>query len=133
MRKGILIAIVMGFVSMAIVATFSGCGEKVQEKAQTTYATEVQNLETALAGMQDPVTYDSVDNLQAAFSEVEAAFDDLVAAVEKESSANLTGLQKAFDSLEEAVANISSDESLQEKTDTLQAAAQDMSDALQQF
>lgn len=137
MRRGILISIVMVFVLTAAVAAFAGCGGKVKEKvqtaAQTTYETEVQNLKTALAAMQDPSTYDSVDNLQAAFSEVESAFNALVASVKEESGAKITGLQQAFDSLKEAVANISSDQSLQQKVDTLQAAAQNMSGALQQL
>jgi len=140
MRKGILVAIITVFVTIAIAAVFTGCGEdsgqvieKVQSQFQENYGTEVQNLESALAELQNDSTYDSVDSLQAAFSDIESAFDDLVSAVEEGTGENISALENAFDSLKEDVSNISSDESLEENMDSLKAAAQDVSDALQEL
>ena len=124
--------------TVAIAAVLSGCGEesgqvveKVQSQFQENYGAEVQNLESALAELQDDSTYDSVDSLQAAFSDVESAFDDLVSAVEEGAGEDITALENAFDSLQEEVSDISSDASLEENMDNLKAAAQDVSDALQ--
>ena len=92
MRKSLIVSLVVMFVLVGLVATLAGCGTDSNEEA---YNTDVENLKTAVAGMTESSTYESVDSLDAAWSEVESAYDDVVTSAQA-AGKKITDLQDAF-------------------------------------
>ena len=132
MRKNILVPLVILFVLAGAIATFAGCGEgEVIEKVQslTSSSPEVQALKTALTGMLQPSTYDSMESFEAAWAEVESAYDDVVTAASA-AGQDIGDLEDAFAGLKEAVAGVTSDASLETKVDGIKDAVEDVQNAV---
>jgi len=131
MRKSVVISLVALFV-LAAVAGFAGCGEgEVIEKVQslTSSSPEVQALKTALTGMLDPDTYESMETFEDAWAEVESAYDDVAIAAQS-AGQDIGDLEDAFASLQEAIAGVTSDASLEKKVDDIKDAVEEMQDAV---
>ncbi len=131
MRKSVLVSLVALFV-LAAVAGFAGCGEgEVIEKVQslTSSSPEVQALKTALTGMLNPDTYESMETFEDAWAEVESAYDDVAIAADA-AGQDIGDLEDAFAGLKEAVAGVTSDASLETKVDDIKDAIEDMQDAV---
>ena len=132
MRKNILVPLVVLFVLAGAIAAFAGCGEgEVIEKVQslTSSSPEVQALKTALTGMLQPSTYDSMESFEAAWAEVESAYDDVVTAASA-AGQDIGDLEDAFAGLKEAVAGVTSDASLETKVDDIKDAVEDVQNAV---
>jgi len=131
MRKSLLVSLLALFV-LAAVAGFAGCGEgEVIEKVQslTSSSPEVQALKTALTGMLDPDTYESMETFEDAWAEVESAYDDVAIAAQS-AGQDIGDLEDAFASLQEAIAGVTSDALLEKKVDDIKDAVGEMQDAV---
>ena len=133
MKKGIalLLLLVVALAMTSIVAT--GCGGVSQEEAKTQFRSDLQSFETSLQGLANPANYTSTDSMDAAFKDVEKAYNDLVKSAKQVKDTNITALEKAWDELEKAVRNISSSQSLSEKAEAIIKALQDLETTLQQL
>jgi hypothetical protein len=132
MRKSVLLPLVILFVLAGSIATFAGCGEgEVVEKVQslTSSSPEIQALKTALTGMLDPGTYESMESFEAAWAEVESAYDDVVTAAQS-AGQDIGDLEDAYAGLKEAIAGVTSDASLETKVDDIKDAVQEVQDAV---
>jgi len=126
MRKSILVALVITFVLAGVVATFAGCGS---DDEQATYESDLDKLKSAIATMTESSTYESIESFEAAWDDVESAYDDLVI------SANVAGkkidnLKDAWGGLLDAIGNITSEQSLQQKINEIKSALKDLDDAV---
>ncbi len=126
MRRKLLISLVITFVLAGVVATLAGCGT---DSTQEAYNTDVENLKTAVAGMTESSTYESIDNFQVAVAEVQAAYDSVVTSAQA-AGKKITDLQDAFGGLKAAIGNVTSDQSLEQKVDAIKAAVEDLSNAI---
>lgn len=126
MRRKLLISLVITFVLAGVVATLAGCGT---DSTQEAYNTDVENLKTAVAGMTESSTYESIANFQVAVAEVQAAYDSVVTSAQA-AGKKITDLQDAFGDLKAAIANVTSDQSLEQKVDAIKAAVEDLSNAI---
>jgi cell fate (sporulation/competence/biofilm development) regulator YlbF (YheA/YmcA/DUF963 family) len=133
MRRSMLISLVVIFVLAGAAIALAGCGTSSTEKAQTTYDNDVEGLKSAVSAFKDSTTYESVDNLQAAFAEVKSTYDSMVASAKDVTGAKISGVQDAYNGLKDAVANVNSEQALGQKIDAIQTAIQDLGDALQQL
>jgi archaellum component FlaC len=129
MRKNTLVALVILFVLAGAVATFAGCGSDSGDDAQATYESDVDKLKTAVAVMTESGTYESIESFEAAWEDVEKAYDDLVI------SANVVGkkienLKDAWGGLVDAIGNITSEQSLQQKVNEIKSALEDLDNAV---
>lgn len=139
MSKSMMVFLLSLVVLAAAVTTLTGCGEKAQEVVATKDVqapAEISELQTALQAMTQSGTYSSVDSLQAAWNNVQSAYDDVLAWAQNSKDVatdKVTNLKNAFEQLKAAVTNFGSDQPMEQKVDTLQAAVQAMKDALDQF
>ncbi len=140
-KKNTVAFLISFLVLMVGVAALAGCGEKAQEvtttaEMQLQSSPEVSQLKTALTAMTDPATYGSTDSLQAAWSNVESAYNAVIASAQETkgvASEKISALEAAFNQLKAAVTNFGSDQPTEQKVDTLQAAVQGMKTALGQL
>jgi hypothetical protein len=133
MRKSIVATLIILAMAMVLAGSLAGCGESSTEKAQKAYDNDVQSLKDAAAVFKDPATYGSVDSMQAAFQGLERSWNAAVAAGKDVTSAKISDLQGAFSQLKASITNLSSDQSLGQKIDGVQAAVQTFNDQLQQL
>ncbi len=130
MRKSIFVPLVIMFMLVGALATLAGCGEKAQEVKQDLSSNpDVQELKAALTVMTQSSTYDSIDTFEAAWSQVESAYDAVVTDAQAIGQ-DISGLEDAFASLKDSVSNISSDETLQQKATDIQSAVKDFQNAV---
>jgi hypothetical protein len=123
MKKGVALFVVLliGLLITAVAA--AGCGSTTPEQAKTQFSTDLQNLQVALQGMLNPIVYTSVDNFNAAWKDVESAYNNVVKSAKAVKGANVANLKSAFEKVKKSIGNIGSSESLQQK-------AADIADAL---
>ncbi len=122
---------------LTVTAVIAGCGEKAKEAwAQLPDYSEAKQFAAALTVMTDQATYQSKESLQAAWTDVTDAYDDLIAAVEAKGDVaadKVTNLEEAFNSLEAAVTSVvNSDMTPQEKLNKVKAAVMECQDLVQQ-
>ena len=127
----VLVLLVVVFSMTAVVA--SGCGGVSQQEAKTKFRSDLQSFETSLQGLVNPANFASTDSINAAFKDVEKAYNDLAKSAKQVKDTNITALQKAWDKLEKAVGNISSSQSLSQKADAITKALQELETTLQQL
>jgi len=126
MKKGILVSVVLVCVLAAIMAALAGCGSDDEE---ATYESDLDKLKSAISTMTESSTYESLESFEAAWADVESAYDDLVI------SANVAGkkidnLKDAFNGLVDAIGNITSEQSLEQKVNAIKSALEDLDDAI---
>ena len=123
MKKGVALFVVLliGFLVTAVAT--AGCGSTTPEQAKTQLSTDLQNLQVALQGMINPTVYTSVDNFNAAWKDVETAYNEVFKSAKEVKDVNVENLKSAFDEVKKAIGDIGSSESLQQK-------AADIADAL---
>ncbi|MEW6554099.1 MAG: hypothetical protein AB1384_07420 [Actinomycetota bacterium] len=132
MRKSILASVVVLFMLAGAIATFAGCGDgEVAEKVQslTSSSPEVQELKSALTVMLQTGTYESMDTFEAAWADVESAYDDVVTAASS-AGQDIGNLEDAFAGLKDAISGVTSDASLETKVDDIKDAVEEMQDAV---
>jgi ABC-type phosphate transport system substrate-binding protein len=132
MRKSILVPLVIVCVLAGAMATFAGCGNgEAVEKVQslTSSSPEIQALKSALSVMLQPSTYESMDTFEAAWAEVESAYDDVVTAADA-AGQDIGDLEDAFAGLKDAVAGVTSDASLETKVNDIKSAVEDLQNAV---
>lgn len=126
MKRGILVSVVIVCIVAGLVAILAGCGSNDE---QATYESDLDKLKSAIAVMTESSTYESMDSFEAAWGDVKSAYDDLVI------SANVAGkkidnLKDAWGGLVDAIGNITSDQSLQQKVNQIKSALEDLDNAL---
>jgi membrane-associated HD superfamily phosphohydrolase len=126
MMKGLIFIVVSLMVLSTVVVVATGCGSPTPEEAKTQLETDLKDLQVALQGMLSPTVYTSTDNFNAAWKEVEDAYNAVVKSAKEVKEVNVENLQSAFDEVKKAVGNIDSKDSLQTK-------ASDIMDALTNF
>jgi len=123
MKKGVALFVVLLIGLLITAVATAGCGSTTPEQAKTQFGTDLQNLQVALQGMLNPTIYTSVDNFNAAWKDVESAYNNVVKSSKAVKDANVANLKSAFEKVKKAIGNIGSSESLQQK-------AVDIADAL---
>lgn len=136
MKKRALTALAVSFLTLAVMtASLAGCGEKVKEAwAQLPDYSEAKQLAAALSVMLQSSTYESTETIQAAWTDVEDAYEDLVKAVDEKKDVageKITNLEEAFNSLDSAVSSLTSDMTPQEKLNKVKAAVMEVEDLVQ--
>jgi hypothetical protein len=126
MKKGVALfmLLLVGLLTVAVATT--GCNSTTPEQAKAQLSTDLQSLQVALQGMINPTVYASVDNFNAAWKDVETAYNDVAKSAKEVKDVNVKNLKSAFDEVKKAIGNIGSSESLQQK-------AADIADALTNF
>ncbi|MBN2028275.1 MAG: hypothetical protein JW854_16110 [Actinobacteria bacterium] len=126
MKKGILISVVLVCVLAVIMAALASCGSEDEE---ATYESDLDKLKSSISKMTESKTYESMESFEAAWDDVKSAYDDLVV------SANVAGkkidnLKDAFQGLVDAIGNITSEQSLEQKVNGIKSALEDLDDAV---
>jgi archaellum component FlaC len=129
MRKSILVSVVIVFVLAGVVATLAGCGSSSEDDAQATYESDVDKLKSAIAAMTESGTYESIESFEAAWEDVEKAYDDLVISANV-AGKKITDLTDAFEGLVDAIGNVTSEQSLEQKVNEIKSALEDLDNAV---
>jgi uncharacterized protein YabN with tetrapyrrole methylase and pyrophosphatase domain len=115
MKKGLAFPVLLMVFLLTFVAATAGCGSPTSQEAKSQLQTDLKNLQVALQGMLSPTVYTSTDNFNAAWKEVEDAYNKVVESAKSVKEVSVDELQSAFDDVKKAVGNIGSSESMQAK------------------
>lgn len=131
MKKAIGMVLVLVLV-IGIAAVFAGCGES-QEQEKQALATDLKGLQTSLTELVSPDTYKSFDTFDKAWTQIQKEYEKVVADAEKLKETDIADLKSSYDDLKKALGNVTSDQSLQQKANSILTASTNFLTALQQL
>lgn len=121
MKRTFVIVLVL-MMMLGTAAVLAGCGESQTQEKQS-LAKDLTGLQESLTELVNPDTYKSYDSFEAAWNSIQAEYKKVVADARKLKDTNWTDLQAAYNDLEKALGNVSSDQSLQQKANTIIVAS----------
>lgn len=131
-RKGIALALALFFVASMALAVAAGCGDS-QASAEAQLRTDLEQFKTSLQMMTNPAIYTSSDELQQAWKDLTTSFDKVVASAGKVKDIRVDDLKTAYNDLEDAVAGVTGEGSLTEKTTAITTALEQLEAAWNQL
>jgi len=108
----------------------AGCGGKeTEQEAEARLVSSLEEFEVALKGMLNPNIYTNQDLFDDAWGEVKDSYNEVVDAAGSVKDIRITAFTDAYGNLKDAVGNITSDQSLQEKAAAISSALTELQDA----
>ncbi|MHB8896867.1 MAG: hypothetical protein ACYC99_17070 [Candidatus Geothermincolia bacterium] len=131
-RKTVVMVLVLVF-ALTFLAAFAGCGGESKTQEKQNLATDLEGLQLSLTELVNPNSYKSFSTFDATWKNIQKEYDKVVADAEKLKGTEIADLKSAYNDLKKSLTNINSDQSLQEKANSIIIASTSFLAALQQL
>lgn len=119
--------------SAVLAVAFVGCGgddKPTVPEAESQVCTGLEDLATAIGGVQDLDADSTVDDAQSAVAAVQSAWDDLKSSAGNLKQAEKDALQSSVDDLQSSIQDVSGSDTISEALADIQSSADDVESAL---